>query len=359
MIAGVSFLAWQSRAIANVPWLGGGTPAISPGWAIAWWLIPIADLFMPFRSIADLERRTTVGAPRRALVAAWWLLFIGGNLADRIVSVAMVDATSTSDLPMLVAADLAALAAVVLSGGLAILVVLGIERSSATRAATLAAGGGWPAVAMAPRGPAWGGPDGAGPAWAPPPPAAGPAPDAVAVGIPIAVDATTAGAGRPDAAGEGEPVGPPRRNRRRRGRQGRLPSARMSSRARRADGGEPARSATAWPADSTSRGRGSRRDGRPVDLVERRLGDGERVGHRLDRRLGLGDRLLGLGERRRRGLTRLELRVTDPPEVPDDDGDDGHEVELAEQRGRDRDRLPELGRGACSRRSRRSSSSRS
>jgi hypothetical protein len=169
LFAAASFVAWQSRAVANVPWLGGGTPPISPGWAIGWWLIPIADLFMPYRSIADLERRTAIGAPRTALVAAWWLLFIGGNLADRVISVAMVEATSVSDLSGLVIADLVALAAVVLSGALAISVVLGIEHSSAARAAQVGVVGGSPVGAMAARGPAWGGQGGAEPTWSPPP----------------------------------------------------------------------------------------------------------------------------------------------------------------------------------------------
>ncbi len=151
LLAGIAFLAWQSRSIANVPCLGCGTPRISPGWSIVWWLVPFANLFMPYRSMADLERRTAVGAPRSRLLGAWWILFIACNVADGLLSFAMTDTTSLDDARSLIVADVIALLGLAASGVLGIVVVRGVQRASEARAAGLGLPDGVPLG-----GPAWG-----------------------------------------------------------------------------------------------------------------------------------------------------------------------------------------------------------
>ena len=151
ILAAVAFLAWQSRSVANVPWLGGGTPGISPGWSIGWWLVPFANMFMPYRSMADLERRTTFGAPRSRLLGAWWVLFVACNAADGLLSFAMTDTTSIDDARALIVVDVIALLGLATSGILGIAVVRGIQRASDARAAAL----GLPDDAP-PGGPSWG-----------------------------------------------------------------------------------------------------------------------------------------------------------------------------------------------------------
>jgi hypothetical protein len=151
ILAAVAFLAWQSRSVANVPWLGGGTPGISPGWSIGWWLVPFANMFMPYRSMADLERRTTFGAPRSRLLGAWWVLFVACNVADGLLSFAMTDTTSIDDARALVVVDVIALLGLATSGVLGIAVVRGVQRASEARAAALGLPDGVPVG-----GPAWG-----------------------------------------------------------------------------------------------------------------------------------------------------------------------------------------------------------
>jgi hypothetical protein len=151
LLAGAAFLAWQSRSVANVPSLGGGTPRISPGWSIAWWLVPFANMFMPYRSMADLERRTAAGAPRSRLLGTWWVMFIACNVADGLLSFAMTDTTSIDDARALIAVDVIALLGLATSGILGIVVVRGIQRASEARAAALGLPDGVPLG-----GPAWG-----------------------------------------------------------------------------------------------------------------------------------------------------------------------------------------------------------
>jgi len=184
LLAAVAFLAWQSRSVANVPWLGGGTPGISPGWSIGWWLVPFANMFMPYRSMADLERRTAVGAPRSRLLGAWWVLFVAGNVADGLLSFVMTDTTSIDDARSLVVVDVIALLGLAASGVLGIVVVRGVQRASEARAAAL------------------GLPDGAppgGPAWGPHPRFDGDG-EAAAAGSAPAAEPETSGAGAPTAA---------------------------------------------------------------------------------------------------------------------------------------------------------------
>ena len=184
LLAGVAFLAWQSRSIANVPWLGGGTPAISPGWSIAWWLIPFADLFMPYRSMADLERRTAAGIPRTRLMAAWWVLFVGCNVVDRLLSLAMAETASVDEARSLVIVDVLALIGIAVSGVLGIVVVRGIQRASEARAAALGLPDGVPL---------------GGPSWGAQPRVPGGA-ELAAGGIAAAGDAAAAGGEEPMAA---------------------------------------------------------------------------------------------------------------------------------------------------------------
>lgn len=83
--SGLSFVAWQSRTVDNIPALGLGTPVQTPRWSIGWWFVPIANLFKPYESVLDLARRMApTGVDRRGLVLSWWLLFIGYDVVSTI-----------------------------------------------------------------------------------------------------------------------------------------------------------------------------------------------------------------------------------------------------------------------------------
>lgn len=83
--SGLSFVAWQSRTVDNIPALGLGAPVQTPRWSIGWWFVPIANLFKPYQSVLDFARRLArQGIDRRGLVLSWWLLFIGYDLVSAI-----------------------------------------------------------------------------------------------------------------------------------------------------------------------------------------------------------------------------------------------------------------------------------
>lgn len=86
----ITFIAWLSRTVDNVPPLGGGTPHDSPRWAIGWWFVPIAFLWKPYTIVRDAWLRCGTSTRRSGatLVAVWWVGFIGSTILSRYVAVA-------------------------------------------------------------------------------------------------------------------------------------------------------------------------------------------------------------------------------------------------------------------------------
>ena len=73
----ISFLIWISRASKNLSALGTSNQKFSPGWAIAWWFIPIACLWKPYNVTAEIWVESH---PDRlfppAWVTVWWAAWI-------------------------------------------------------------------------------------------------------------------------------------------------------------------------------------------------------------------------------------------------------------------------------------------
>ncbi|MEO1047142.1 MAG: DUF4328 domain-containing protein [Pseudomonadota bacterium] len=72
--------AHQNMRNANIPSL-----RITPGWVLAWYIVPFANLFMPFLAMKELwqgSHRETVDRMARAngLLWVWWLAWIATNV---------------------------------------------------------------------------------------------------------------------------------------------------------------------------------------------------------------------------------------------------------------------------------------
>ena len=86
IVTWVSWLVWQHRAQANAWAMPSSTrPRMTPGWAVGWWFVPVANLFMPFLGVRELARRSSAGAgeDRRSshlVLATWWLCWIAATL---------------------------------------------------------------------------------------------------------------------------------------------------------------------------------------------------------------------------------------------------------------------------------------
>lgn len=72
----VAFLGWLHLAVkaANAKGVDIG---LSPGWAVGWWFVPLANLFKPFQVVRDLL--VALGGEevaRNAGVVCWWLILL-------------------------------------------------------------------------------------------------------------------------------------------------------------------------------------------------------------------------------------------------------------------------------------------
>ncbi len=95
---GVAFLAWLYRTTRNVPLLGGGDTRRTAGGAVGWWFVPIANLFVPYQIVADVDRRLAIvvgSAWTRWLVLAWWLCWTLGGVLARILGFTRTSETTT------------------------------------------------------------------------------------------------------------------------------------------------------------------------------------------------------------------------------------------------------------------------
>ena len=142
LVTGVLWLVWQHRAQSNLRALGAADLRFTPGWAVGWWLIPVANFAMPYLTTRELLKASdpTAGAvdwktrPTGSLLPLWWAAWLGrAALTGIALSIA---GQSSSDVDRLVrqqsfgiAADLATIAAAIL----ALLVVRRVDRRQRAR----------------------------------------------------------------------------------------------------------------------------------------------------------------------------------------------------------------------------------
>ena len=144
----VLFCVWEHRAAANLPALGGRELRFTPGWAVGWWFVPIANLFRPYQVMAELwkasdpaldetYRRQRQGLSTPLLLKLWWAAWIVGNVITNFSNRASFAAHDpTSNIGALVV-DLAGSAITVAAAGLAILVVKNADARQVAKAARL------------------------------------------------------------------------------------------------------------------------------------------------------------------------------------------------------------------------------
>jgi len=95
-VAGVLFLIWFAIANANVPALGVMGKRFGAGWAVGWWLIPLANLVMPMFVLKEAYLGSKPGVAEvdvwrdrtPGIVAGWWGLWIASGLTSMGESIA-------------------------------------------------------------------------------------------------------------------------------------------------------------------------------------------------------------------------------------------------------------------------------
>ncbi len=158
-LGGLAFIAtvvvwciWQHHTQANAAVLSGGGLRFTPGWAVGWWFIPIANLWKPFQAVRELWKASHGGGWQTiatwSLLGWWWATWLIGSLNVQLGSNARFGILfgSSANIQNVSVAEAIAedrwrvvwLAFRVVAAALAIAIVRSVERLQ--QAATAAAG---------------------------------------------------------------------------------------------------------------------------------------------------------------------------------------------------------------------------
>jgi hypothetical protein len=100
--AGVAWLMWQHRSQSNLRGLGVADLRFTPGWAVGWWLIPFANIVMPYQTMRELTKASDPNAgavdwkarPTPSILPLWWTGFLG-----RLALLGFAAAVASDDPP--------------------------------------------------------------------------------------------------------------------------------------------------------------------------------------------------------------------------------------------------------------------
>ncbi len=85
----IVYIQWFRRAYHNLK-KAGHQLEMSEGWAAGAWFVPFANLVLPYRIMKEIWYKTQVEFTKEpknhTIVQAWWLVFMGGNVVERVLS---------------------------------------------------------------------------------------------------------------------------------------------------------------------------------------------------------------------------------------------------------------------------------
>lgn len=91
LVTAVMFLRWTYVSCQYARVLGARRMRFSPGWAVGWYFVPIAALWMPYLALAETFqashpkfRDDWQRAPCPEILPLWWILWIGSFFARRV-----------------------------------------------------------------------------------------------------------------------------------------------------------------------------------------------------------------------------------------------------------------------------------
>jgi hypothetical protein len=117
----IVWCVWQFHAQTNL--VKRHVPGLrtTPGWAVGWWFVPVANLWKPYRAMSELARASDDpegwrAAPRPWALVPWWLTWIASTTITRVVSLQASPSTPEAarllDLTMVVASVSAIVSAI-------------------------------------------------------------------------------------------------------------------------------------------------------------------------------------------------------------------------------------------------------
>ncbi|HZC58708.1 MAG TPA: DUF4328 domain-containing protein [Chthoniobacterales bacterium] len=89
LVTGITFLKWVYRAYKNIQGFGAENLRYSPGWAVAYYFMPVLGLIRPVQVMNEIWRasddpRDWRRRPGSWLIGSWWALFLVYALVTQI-----------------------------------------------------------------------------------------------------------------------------------------------------------------------------------------------------------------------------------------------------------------------------------
>lgn len=142
----VAFLVWLHRASRNLPALGNPKSKVefTPGWAVGWFFIPLANLVMPYRAVREVWEKSDPAIRTEedimftppssgGLLLAWWVCWITSNVASNVAMRLQAGAPTPAVARSMAGVDILADLVGIVAAVLAVLVVRGIDRRQQER----------------------------------------------------------------------------------------------------------------------------------------------------------------------------------------------------------------------------------
>jgi hypothetical protein len=88
----IVWLVWQHRGQRNLVGMGVRGLRFTPGWAVGWWFVPIANVWKPFQTVRELWRGSRPdavdsswpGERTWSTIGWWWALFLLSSISIRV-----------------------------------------------------------------------------------------------------------------------------------------------------------------------------------------------------------------------------------------------------------------------------------
>ncbi|WP_038168324.1 DUF4328 domain-containing protein [Verrucomicrobium sp. BvORR106] len=83
VVTAIVFCVWIVRSQKNV-WAFGYPQEITPGWAVGWFFIPIANLWKPYQAMKALWLSSVPNRSHAPLLPIWWTFWILSSAIARV-----------------------------------------------------------------------------------------------------------------------------------------------------------------------------------------------------------------------------------------------------------------------------------
>lgn len=103
MGTGLTFALWIYQANKNCRALGAKSMQFTPGWCIGWFLIPVLQMWMPYKAIKEIWKSSSDAnhwamVDSSAVMKLWWFCYLLSGLFECLAVRAMLKADEMSEI---------------------------------------------------------------------------------------------------------------------------------------------------------------------------------------------------------------------------------------------------------------------